>query len=171
MQYEPVLKYCYRRILLHHKGATIFSIFAAFFAVFFHKGLITRTFYVLGDPFVALHRFRRRAWGRIRPGSLPLWPPHISPAFPLLSMPQSGLGSPLTWGYLSLPSQWAEEINVLAPYLLAPVFTYLYIRAIGKSQLAGILAGLCFGYGGVFGRAVAHGLLPHARVWGARHLV
>src|SRR5262249_57998689 len=98
MQYEPVLKYCYRRILLHHKGATIFSIFAAFFAVFFHKGLITRTFYVLGDPFVELHPLRRLAWGMIRQGSLPLWTPHIFSGYPLLSMAQNGLGYPLTWG-------------------------------------------------------------------------
>jgi len=165
MQYEPVLKYCYQRILRHHKGATIFSIFAAFFAVFFHKGLITGTFYVLGDPFVELHPLRRLAWDMIRQGSPPLWTPHIFSGYPLLSMAQNGLGYPLTWGYLFLPSQWAEEINVLAPYLLAPVFTYLYIRAIGKSRLAGILAGLCFGYGGFMASRMANGLMPNAVMW------
>jgi len=165
MQYEPVLKYCYRRILRHHKGATIFSIFAAFFAVFFHKGLITRTFYVLGDPFVELHPLRRLAWDMIRHGSLPLWTPHIFSGYPLLSMAQNGLGYPLTWGYLFLPSQWAEQINVLAPYLLAPIFTYFYVRALGKSRLAGILAGLCFGYGGFMASRMANGLMPNATMW------
>src|SRR6266508_1224054 len=165
MQYEPVLKYCYRRILRHHKGATIFSIFAAFFAVFFHKGLITGTFYVLGDPFVELHPLRRLAWDMIRQGSLPLWTPHIFSGYPLLSMAQNGLGYPLTWGYLFLPSQWAEQINVLAPFRLAPIFTYLYVRAIGKSRLAGILAGLCCGYGGFMASWMTNGLMPSAVMW------
>ncbi len=165
MQYEPVLKYCYRRILRHHKGATIFSIFAVFFAVFFHKGLITGTFYVLGDPFVELHPLRRVAWEMIRQGTLPLWTPYIFSGYPLLSMAQNGLGYPLTWGYLFLPSQWAEQINVLAPYLLAPIFTYLYVRALGKSRLAGILAGLCFGYGGFMASRMANGLMPNATMW------
>src|SRR5215475_12163943 len=101
MRYEPVLKSCYQyilRILRRYKGATIFSIFAAFFAVFFHKGLITGTFYALGDPFVELHPLRRLAWDMIRQGSLPLWTPHIFSGYPLLSMAQNGLGYPLTWG-------------------------------------------------------------------------
>src|SRR5215475_15086146 len=51
MRYEPVLKSCHQYILRHHKSATIFFIFAAFFVAFFHKGLITGTFYALGDPF------------------------------------------------------------------------------------------------------------------------
>src|SRR6266540_3345103 len=165
MQYEPVLKYCYRRILRHHKGATIFSIFAVFFAVFFHKGLVSGTFYTIGDQFAELHPLRRVSWDMIRHGSLPLWSPYIFSGYPLLSMAQNGLAYPPTWGYLFLPSQWAEQINVLAPYLLAPIFTYLYVRALGKSRLAGILAGLCFGYGGFMASRMANGLMPNATMW------
>jgi hypothetical protein len=76
-----------------------------------------------------------------------------------------GLAYPLNWGYLFLPSQWVEQINVLAPFLLAPIFTYLYIRALGKSRLAGILAGLCFGYGGFMASRMANGLMPSAVMW------
>src|SRR5262245_44641483 len=165
MRYEPVLKSCHQYILRHHKSATIFIIFAAFFVVFFHKGLITGTFYALGDPFVELHPLRRLAWDMIRQGSLPLWTPHIFSGYPLLSMAQNGLGYPLTWGYLFLPSQWAEQINVLAPFLLAPIFTYLYVRALGKSRLAGILAGLCFGYGGFMASRMSNGLMTNAVMW------
>src|SRR5262245_65785115 len=80
-------------------------------------------------------------------------------------MAQNGLAYPLTWGYLFLPSQWAEQINVLAPFLLAPIFTYLYVRALGKSRLAGILAGLCFGYGGFMASWMTNGLMTNAVMW------
>jgi hypothetical protein len=76
-----------------------------------------------------------------------------------------GLAYPLIWGYLFLPSQWAEQINVLAPFLLAPIFTYLYIRALGKSRLAGMLAGLCFGYGGFMASRMSNGLMTNAVMW------
>src|SRR6266511_2612809 len=165
MRFEPFLKSCYQHILRRQNSATIFFIFAAFFIVFFHKGLITGTFYALGDPFVELHPLRKVAWDMIRHGSLPLWTPYIFSGYPLLSMAQNGLGYPLTWGYLFLPSQWAEQINVLDPFLLAPIFTYLYVRALGKSRLAGILAGLCFGYGGFMASRMSNGLMPNAVMW------
>src|SRR5262245_57135806 len=101
----------------------------------------------------------------IRQGSLPLWTPHIFSGYPLLSMAQNGLAYPLTWGYLFLLSQWAEQINVLAPFLLAPIFTYLYVRALGKSRLAGVLAGLCFGYSGFMASWMTNGLMPSAVMW------
>ena len=62
---------------------------------------------------------------------------------------------PLTWFYLFLPGYWAEEIYVLAPYLLAPVFTYGYVRETGRSRLAAVLAALSFSYGGFLISAVA----------------
>ena len=68
---------------------------------------------------------------------------------PLLSLAQLGLGYPLTWSYLFLPGAWAEQLYVLAPFLLAPAFTYAYAREIGRSRTAALLAGLAFGYGGM----------------------
>src|SRR5262245_66171594 len=76
-----------------------------------------------------------------------------------------GLAYPLNWGYLFLPSQLVEQINVLTPFLLAPIFTYLYVRALGKSRPAGMLAGLCFGYGGFMASRMANGLMPNAGSW------
>jgi hypothetical protein len=92
---------------------------------------------------------RQAAWEMIRNGSLPLWTPLILSGYPLLSMAQLGIGYPLTWGYLFLPGHIAEEVYVLAPYLLTPIFVYAYLRTIGRSRLAGLLAGLSFTYGGM----------------------
>jgi hypothetical protein len=160
-----VLKSLYTYYREHREASTILLFFTLFFAVFFHKGLLTGTFYTIGDQFVELHPLRRVAWDMIRQGAAPLWTPYIFSGYPLLSMAQNGLGYPLTWGYLFLPSQWAEQINVLAPFLLAPIFTYLYVRALGKSRLAGILAGLCFGYGGFMASWMTNGLMTNAVMW------
>ncbi len=165
MKDNPIFKSIYSHCRKHREGSVILLLFSLFFATFFHKGLISGTFYTIGDQFAELHPLRRAAWDMIRQGSLPLWTPYIFSGYPLLSMAQNGLAYPLTWGYLFLPSQWAEQINVLAPFLLAPIFTYLYVRALGKSRLAGILAGLCFGYGGFMASWMTNGLMTNAVMW------
>jgi hypothetical protein len=165
MRHHPILKSAYQYILRHHKSLTVFFIFAGFFIVFFHKGIITRTFYTTGDQFIEFHPLRRVAWDMIRHGSLPLWTPYIFSGYPLFAESHMGLAYPINWMYLFLPSQLVEQINVLAPFLLAPIFTYLYVRALGKSRPAGILAGLCFGYGGFMASRMANGLMPNAVMW------
>src|SRR5262249_49543476 len=52
-------------------------------------------------------------------------------------------------GYLFLPGYIAEEVYVLAPYLLTPAFVYAYLRTVNRSRLAALLAGLSFTYGGM----------------------
>lgn len=101
-----------------------------------------------GDSFVYCYPLRTVAWRMLRAGQLPLWTPYIMSGYPLLSMAQLGLGYPLTWGYLFLHGHIAEQIYVLAPFVLAPLFTYAYVRELGLSRLAALLAGLSFGYGG-----------------------
>jgi hypothetical protein len=82
------------------------------------------------------------------------------------------IGYPLTWGYLFLPGYWAEQIYVLAPYLLAPIFTYFYARQIGRSTLASLLAGLSFGYGGLMLSPLgSYGYLPNAVMWAPLMLI
>ncbi len=86
--------------------------------------------------------------------------------YPLLSMAQVAVGYPLTWGYLFLPGHWAEQVYVLAPYLLSPIFTYAYARELGRSRIASMLAGLSFGYGGMILSGIGlNGLMPNAVMW------
>jgi hypothetical protein len=153
------MKSCYQYILRRHKSAAVFFIFALFFVMFFHKGIITGTFYTIGDQFVFLHPLRREAWKLICEGTLPFWTPYIFSGYPLLAESHLGLAYPLTWGYIFLSGPWAEQINVLAPFLLAPIFTYLFVRALGKSRPAGIIAGFCFGYGGFMASWTTNGLV------------
>ena len=86
--------------------------------------------------------------------------------YPLLSMSHIGAAYPLNWGYLFLPAHIAEQIYILAPYLLTPIFVFAYAREMKLSCLAGVLAGLSFSYGGLMVSAVANnGLLPNAVMW------
>jgi len=67
---------------------------------------------------------------------------------------------------LFLPDHWAEEIFVLAPFLLAPMFTYAYAREIGRSRLGALLAGLAFGYSGVDDKRARNECIPtNAMMW------
>ncbi|HYX41104.1 MAG TPA: YfhO family protein, partial [Pyrinomonadaceae bacterium] len=119
-----------------------------------------------GDAFFYNYPLRTVAWRMIRAGEWPLWTPYLMSGYPLLSMAQIGLGYPLTWGYLFLPGRIAEQIYVLAPFLLAPLFTYAYAREIGRSPLAALVAALSFGYGGASASPLGgNGLMPNACMW------
>jgi hypothetical protein len=139
---------------------------AVFFAAFFATVLARGKFLVAGDAFYQSYPLRTVAWGMLRRGELPLWTPHVFSGYPLLSMAQLALGYPLTWLYLVLPGRWAEEIVVLAPFLLAPAFTYFYARRIGRTRPASLFAALAFAYGGAMcSRLGGLGLMANGEAW------
>jgi hypothetical protein len=137
-----------------------------FFALFFFSGLFQGYFYLAGDPLAYLWPMRTVAWEMIRQGTIPLWTPTIFSGYPLLSMSHLGLGYPLTWGYLVLPGHYAEQIYQLAPYLLSSFFTFYYVRCLGHSATAALLAALSFSYGGLMVSLVgSYGFLPNGGMW------
>src|SRR5438034_9682978 len=101
-----------------------------FFAAFFGPVLLSGKFLVAGDAFYQSYPLRMIAWDAVKRGELPLWTPCVFSGYPLLSMAQVAIGYPLTWTYLFLPGHWAEQLIVLAPFLLAPLFTYAYAREV-----------------------------------------
>ncbi|PWT96260.1 MAG: hypothetical protein C5B55_00225, partial [Blastocatellia bacterium] len=137
-----------------------------FFLCTFPQGILGGRFLLSNDAFFYSFPLRTVAWRMIRSGELPLWTPTILSGYPLLSMAQIGLAYPLTWGYLVFTGRTAEQIYVLAPFLLVPLFTYFYLRSLGRSPLASLLGGLSFGYGGMMASPLANnGLMPNAVMW------
>ena len=157
-----------RRLNWRGRGADAAALAAValFFVAFFPQGLFGGRYLFTGDGYFYNYALRTVAWRMIRAGQWPLWTPYVLSGYPLLSMAQLGLGYPLTWGYLFLPGHVAEQVYILAPFLLAPAFTYLYLRELGRTPLAALLGGLTFGYGGLMASALANnGLMPNACLW------
>ncbi|HYO99314.1 MAG TPA: YfhO family protein [Pyrinomonadaceae bacterium] len=139
---------------------------ALFFVAFFPQAIFGGKFLIAGDAYFYSYPLRTVAWEMIRAGQLPLWTPHVLSGYPLLAMAQLAIGYPLTWGYLFLPGHWAEQIYVLAPFLLSPIFTYAYAREVGRSRIAALLAGLGFGYGGMMCSGISNsGMLTNSMLW------
>jgi hypothetical protein len=139
---------------------------AGFLVLFFGWGIFRGGSFIGGDVFFYTYPLRATAWEMIRGGQLPLWTPHVLSGFPLLAMAQLGLGYPLTWGHLFLPARHAEMIYILAPFLLAPIFTYAYLREVGRSRLGALLGGLSFGYGGLMTNTYGMNAIPtNALMW------
>jgi hypothetical protein len=139
---------------------------ALFFVAFFPQAIFGGKFLIAGDAYFYSYPLRTVAWEMIRGGQLPLWTPHVLSGYPLLAMAQLAIGYPLTWGYLFLPGHWAEQIYVLAPFLLTPMFTYAYARELGRSRTAALLAGLGFGYGGMMCSGISNsGMLTNSMLW------
>src|SRR5689334_925964 len=120
-----------RGTFVRHTAAllTILGVFIFFFWPATLKGQML----VFSDSLIYSYPLRVVAFDALRHGSLPLWTPTLLSGYPLLSMAQLGIGYPLTWFYLLLPGYWAEQVYVLTPYLLAPMFTYAYLREVGSS--------------------------------------
>jgi hypothetical protein len=142
------------------------AVIAAFFTVMFAGQIFGGKFLLAGDPLYYSYPLRTIGWEMIRAGQLPLWTPLVLSGYPLLSMSQLAFAYPLTWGYLFLPGHWAEQIYVLAPFLLSPAFTYAYARETGRSRTAALLAGLAFGYGGMMCSGISFtGLPSNSMLW------
>jgi hypothetical protein len=146
--------------------AAVLAVIAAFFTLMFAQQIFGGKFLLAGDPLYYSYPLRSVGWEMIRAGQLPLWTPLVLSGYPLLSMSQLAFAYPLTWGYLFLPGHWAEQIYVLAPFLLSPVFTYAYAREVGRSRAAALLAGLAFGYGGMMCSGISFtGLPSNSMLW------
>ncbi|MFL6211178.1 MAG: hypothetical protein ACJ74W_20180 [Pyrinomonadaceae bacterium] len=139
---------------------------STFCALFFARVLLGHRFIITGDSFYYTYPLRTVAWAMIRQGQLPLWTPLFLSGYPLASVAMLTVGYPLTWGHLFLPGHWAEQLYVLAPFLLSPLMTYAYAREVGRSRLAALLAGLSFGYGGMMCGIIANsGMLTNTMMW------
>ncbi|MDQ3011606.1 MAG: YfhO family protein, partial [Acidobacteriota bacterium] len=153
----------YGTLLMH--GPALLAIVTVFI-LFFWPATLKGQLLVFSDSLIYSYPLRVVAFDALRHGSLPLWTPTLLSGYPLLSMAQLGIGYPLTWFYLFLPGYWAEQIYILAPYLLAPMFTYAYLRQVGISRAAALLAGLSFAYGGMMAGGMAHnGMFTNAVMW------
>jgi len=81
-------------------------------------------------------------------GQMPLWNDRVGHGYPIVGESQTGAFSPFSLTFYSLLSvNDAYNVNHLAHYFLAFLFTWLYARSIGLSRWASGLCGLIYVYG------------------------
>lgn len=148
----------------HGRALAAICVLLGFFIILFRRVIFAREVMLGGDAFYYSLPLRSIAFNMLGHGELPLWLPSLMGGYPMLSMSQLALAYPLTWGYLFLPGHWAEQIYVASPFLLASIFTFIFVRALGRSHAASLLAALSFAYGGLFLPTVT-GFLTNSMMW------
>ncbi len=93
---------------------------------------------VLEEP---VYEFIKRSFQK---GILPLWNPHQACGYPLIGMLQIGMFFPLTIILYLLPSMYAWDIFMLVRFLLAGVFAFWFMRALGFKEIPSLCSGIVF---------------------------
>jgi hypothetical protein len=86
----------------------------------------------------------REAVTRLWHGDIAGWSSAVGGGSPLLTTPNFGLISPGRWVYFVLPTSLAPGWAKLLEMAFAALFTYLLVRRLGGSKLAGGLAGFIY---------------------------
>ncbi|WP_298864252.1 hypothetical protein, partial [uncultured Gimesia sp.] len=85
---------------------------------------------------------------RLQAGEFPLWNSNIGHGFPLVAESQTGAFYPFNYfAYRFFPVNTAYNFVQILHYILAFVFTALYVRRLGYSLIAALFAGLVYTYG------------------------
>lgn len=98
---------------------------------------------------------------RLRDGDLAWWSPYNNGGGPLASINEASVVSPFTWPYVALPLWLAPVWSHLLVMLVTVAGTVLFLRRLGISTAAGLVAGFAFVTSGFM---YLHVLWPHTKV-------
>ena len=93
----------------------------------------------------------------IRAGHLPLWNPDYYSGVPLFALWQAGILDPLNWIHLFGATSRTLTLSLQLSFSLSLMAMWLYVRALGMSRRAGIVAAIIYGLSGF---AAARTLYP-----------
>ncbi|MCC5953286.1 MAG: YfhO family protein [Acidimicrobiia bacterium] len=100
----------------------------------------------------------------LRSGRFQQWDPQIGAGGPTGTQPLWGLLSPFHAGYLFAPEWYAPALRVFAALVAGMGFTFLFLRNLGVSRTAAVLAGAAYAFNGanlvLLNRIMAVFLLP-----------
>ena len=98
-------------------------------------------------------------------GEIPLWNPYSFSGTPHAGNIQSAVFSPFNVLFFVLPFIDAWSVLVLIQPLLAGLFMYGFVRSLGRSPVASLLASIAFGFCGFVVVWMAYGTLGYAVLW------
>ncbi|HVE63554.1 MAG TPA: YfhO family protein [Mycobacteriales bacterium] len=102
----------------------------------------------LGDLVAGFYPLHDYAADAVRGGDFPLWNRHLLLGQPYLAIYQPAALYPPNLLYFLLPTPLAWALLYPLRMFLAAWFTALFVRALGGSRTASIVAGLSFGFAG-----------------------
>jgi len=132
-------------------------ILAALCLLFFWRHLtplaIDRLAFVPGDFMDQFYAFARYEATRLQAGQLPLWNAYTFSGHPFIADIQSAVFYPLSLLTMALTavgrfSYHALELEAIAHFVLAAVFTYLFARRLTGSRIGGLTAAVVFTFSG-----------------------
>ncbi|MEI6084958.1 MAG: YfhO family protein [Verrucomicrobiota bacterium] len=77
----------------------------------------------------------------VQAGEWPLWNPEIAGGQPHLATSMAGVFSPFRLLYLVLPAERALSLGIVASFVCAALFMFLFLREIGRSPVAAFVGG------------------------------
>lgn len=99
---------------------------------------------LLGDPVWQMHPWLEWNRDQLRKGDLPLWNPYNGSGVPHLANNVSAVLSPFSVPFYVLPFRAALWVAAGFKLFVLGLFTYLYLRRIRVSHLAGIVGAVAF---------------------------
>ncbi len=97
---------------------------------------------------------------------LPLWTPLIYTGFPLQANPESGITYPVNIILFKIfsPAR-ALNLSILIKFLLAALFMFYYLRALGMDRPSSLCAAIAFSWCGFFVAHLKHLNMHDAGIW------
>jgi hypothetical protein len=102
--------------------------------------------YLLADVPLVVRPWHELMRQLLRSGTFPAWDSHVLTGIPLISNPQTGLFSPFSLPLWVLPFTYAFGLVAALKLWAAAFGTYLLVRELRLGFLAGLLAGVAFGF-------------------------
>ena len=115
----------------------------------------------LVNEYFPLLVFRQQAW---LAGEWPLWTSRMFLGYPFFADGTSGMLFPLNWLALLVPPQQAIMFLLALGSAVGGVFFYLFVRSLGQSPTAALLAGLVYVFSGYSVGHWIHLSLAHSTI-------
>lgn len=101
----------------------------------------------------------------VKSGSWPLWNPYRLSGFPLLADIEVGSLYPLNILFFFLSPVIAFNSFMYLRYLLAGIFTFLYLRSLKVKEVGALFSGIAFMFSGFLVTHLGHVSCQNAAIW------
>ncbi len=121
--------------------------------------------FLITDAVRQQYPWRKLAFDVLKKGQYPGWNPYTHAGTPLAANIQTALFNPLNILYLLFPFNLAWTFQVMSQPILLSLFMYLYLRKIGRSKEASLLASLVLSFCGFSIAWLEWNTTLHTLVW------